>query len=308
MRIRGPAAVLVGAIASLCGIVLAPARSLGGPGDPWPEASFEHREQGGMLLLGYRWVDENTLRVVERQGDTLVIDPTVVPVGLRAGVVVDRRRLDQVVSSFGVPEPWLSFRYSSEADRRQKLDDLERRSNDRGFTMGRDFVARPVWRWVVEQSREDLRSASSAIKTAATGAGYDDARELLGAYASFVQSLEYRIDPDFRPASDGTRILTGGVTMPLETLATGRGDCDTRCALLASLLASTKGTSVIFLEGQSHAFVGLLGAPRQGDRYVTVQGLQYVLVELTSPMPVGWIPDDLWRGLQRNQFRVTPIL
>ena len=105
----------------------------------------------------------------------------------------------------------------------------------------------------------------------------------------------------------GTRLTTCGVTMPLETLHNGWGDCDTKCFLLASVLSNVDGLPMVLLEGEHHMFLGVACAPRAGDRYVTVQGTDFVLIETTTPWPLGAIPRSIEDGLQANRYQVTPL-
>ena len=112
-----------------------------------------------------------------------------------------------------------------------------------------------------------------------------------------MQGLEYKVPPDDRITPDGTRLTTCGVTMPLETLHNGWGDCDTKCFLLASVLSNVDGLPMVLLEGEHHMFLGVACAPRAGDRYVTVQGTDFVLIETTTPWPLGAIPRSIEDGL-----------
>ena len=161
---------------------------------------------------------------------------------------------------------------------------------------------------MVENSRADMRPVAAGLLAAARDAGYPDSRAFSGGVTSFVQSLEYRQPAEARRSSSGELLHTAGVTMPLETLANRAGDCDTKALLLASILANVRDAGVVLLDGEDHVFAGLRMPPRQGDRYVRVQGIEYVLVEVTSPWPIGSIPERIAVGLARNEFRVVPVV
>jgi hypothetical protein len=95
--------------------------------------------------------------------------------------------------------------------------------------------------------------------------------------------------------------------MPLETLYNGWGDCDTKCLLFASLLANIPKTSVVFLVGNGHVFVGIRGTPRNDDRFVRIKGIPYIPAELTAAWPLGRIPNDTVMALGQNLFRIYAV-
>lgn len=257
--------------------------------------------------LSFSWQDVNTRKVVDREGDTFTIDPSVKPTVLHLEVPIDRWRLAAVIDSFGYPDAMLGFEYRSEAERRAKRAELEQQLGSRGFELVGEDRIRVDYSWVVASSRQDMRPVAEGLATATRKAGYTSSRELSGGVTSFVQSLEYRQPPEVRTNGRGEKVNTGGVTMPLETLATRAGDCDTKSLLLASILENVRGAGVLLLEGSDHVFVGLRMAPQQQDHFVRVQGIEYVLVEVTTPWPIGSIPADVMAGLARNEFRVVRL-
>jgi hypothetical protein len=256
--------------------------------------------------LRFAWEDPNTLKVVDRSGDTVVVDSTVKARKLELATRVDPRVLAAAVAGFGVPESWLQITFSNESEHRAAAEAQRRRLASRGIELDEN-VARVDYRFVVDHGRDDVRELAERLREATERAGYSDARGALGMMAAFVQALDYEEQPLFRPGSTAERIYTGGVTVPLETLATRTGDCDTRAVLLAAVLANFRGTGVVFMEGDSHVFVGLRLPPQVGDRYVTVQGIDYVLVELTSSWPLGVIPEQQWQKVRGRLLRVIPI-
>ncbi len=261
-----------------------------------------------MLRVDYRWQDPNTVPVLERHGDRLVVDGSVEARQLRYTALVDRQLLAQAISSFGIPEAWMEISYSSAAELAQKERDRDRRAAARGIVpvdggdaLGVDF------RWVVAHSTPHVRPAVEGLRTVARDSGYQDVRGFIGVLASFVQSMTYRVPSSTRRAADGTTVYTGGVTMPLETLANGWGDCDTKSLLFASLLANVRDQQVAFLRGEGHVLVAFQGAPQPGDAFVRIQGVSFVVAELTSPWRLGMVPEDVWRGLERRRFQVVRV-
>jgi hypothetical protein len=268
------------------------------PATPVPARGDMHR---------FTWQDINTRKVVDRKGDTFVVDVSVKPSSLSLAVTIDRERLADVIASFGYPDSWCAFSYRTEQERRQKQAELGRKLQSRGFELVGEDEIRVDYEWVVDSSRQDMRPVAEGIVGAARDAGYEDARAFTGGVTSFVQSLDYRQPDELRRNQRGELVNTGGVTMPLETIANRAGDCDTKALLLASILVNVRGAGILLLEGNEHVFVGLRMSPREGDHYVKVQGIEYVLVEVTSPWPLGSIPEDVMAGLARNEYNVVPV-
>lgn len=267
-------------------------------------------EAEGTQLLRFGWEDPNSVPILERRGDTFVTDRRTPADRYSVGYQMDLERLRWAQETYGVPDPWTSYSYSSDEERAEKYEAARDRCATRGIRMemaGDALHLSPDGDWIVENSREDLTPLAQSLYDAAAKKGRRDPRGFLGVAASFVQGLEYRIPPDDRNAPDGSRLVTCGVTMPLETLQNGWGDCDTKCFLLASVLSNVDGLPAVFLEGEHHMFIGVACPPRPGDRYVTVQGIDFVLVETTTPWPLGAIPRFIEDGLQANRYRVTPL-
>ena len=80
---------------------------------------------------------------------------------------------------------------------------------------------------------------------------------------------------------------TGGIYPPLETLARGRGDCDTKGALLASILLNWSKMKLVGVGVPEHYLMGVLGNPAKGDAFVEYEGLHYILMEPAGP---AWLP------------------
>lgn len=260
--------------------------------------------------LRFEWEDPNTVSYRDRRGDTLVPASREAPDRYAVTFHLDRVRLRTRVEEFGIPEDWIGFRYATEEEYAERLAQQRARFSEHGIAVtpegkGLSISADP--QWIVSASRGDVVPLARDLRDLAAEKERSDWREFLGLGASFVQGIRYEIPPDSRMGPEGERIVTCGVALPLEVLANGWGDCDSKCFLLASLLANVDGAGVILLQGENHMFLGVACPPRPLDRYVTVQGIDYVLVEVTHPWPLGTIPRAIEDGLQENRYEVIPV-
>jgi hypothetical protein len=265
---------------------------------PAPPTAFEDIE--------YTWTDANTERIVGWRGDTRVLAPGEEGRRYRQKFRVDLGRLRRSVEAFGIPESWLTVRYRTEKERAKETAAVSARAAARGIVAfpRRGGGAHVDHAWVVRQGRDDVADASSRLEALARKEGHDGKREISGTMASFVQGLAYRVPPTWRVRPGKERVLTGGITLPIETLRNGWGDCDSKSLLFASLLSAAGEHDVVFLEGDRHLFVGLRLPPRPYDQVVRLRGVPYVLVELTHSWPIGRVPVKARSGLGRGLYRV----
>lgn len=256
----------------------------------------------------FTWEDVNSWRVLRMEGDQEVVDAAFPALRFALELVIDPFRLRKAIESFGIPESWMQYSYRTEEERRRKEAEQTVRCAARGIALERRSNTLEVdYSWVVRTSREDVREAMGKLMEVGRQAGYKDFVRLVELIASFVQDLEYRVQADIRPAQDGTRIHTFGLTMPLETLYNGYGDCDTKSVLFASLLANLVDTRLILVRGANHVFAGVRAEPRPSERYVRLRGESFVLLELTHPWRVGHIPNENWHALQLKQMEIIPL-
>lgn len=300
----------------LCGacVLTPPGDGPGSSGRRGPPAGLVKREPEPSTIGGERlrfeWEDPNTVRYEDRRGDTFVAASREAPDRYAVIFHLDPLRLRERVESFGVPEDWIGFRYTTAEEFEERLGELRARFSEHGIAVtaaekGLNVAADP--QWIVSVSRRDVVPLAGDLRDLAVERRRSDWREFLGLGASFVQGIRYKIPPDSRPGPEGERIVTCGVALPLEVLAGGWGDCDSKCFLLASILTNVEGAGVILLQGENHMFLGVACPPRPLDRYVTVQGIDYVLVEVTHPWPLGAIPRSIEDGLQANRYEVIPV-
>lgn len=295
----------------LCGLVagLAVSAAFSGPGSSAGKGAQSSGLPGEVIRKEYRWTDINSV-------GSLGEDTRVVPVGGRVlgrrftmDLTIPAQRLAEAVGSFGIPFAWMRISHRGEEDFQHKLAELRVKAAGRGIAYKESVNAfTPDYAWMVDRSREDVSSTAAGLFAAAAAAAYESEREGLGLLSSFVQSLAHRELPAVRTAEDGTEIYAGGVSMPLEALATGTGDCDTKCVLLGSLLAHVDRAKVVLLLGGDHIFVGVLSVPRPRDRFVRIRNERYVLIELTSCWPVGQVPAENMRVLRMMKFEIIPLV
>lgn len=130
--------------------------------------------------------------------------------------------------------------------------------------------------------------------------------DTIGAVLSMAQTgLTY-----FRPAleEDGKHIL--GLYVPPQVLGIGKGDCDSKTGLVASVLKNFSGARMIGIHVPDHYLMGIARVPQRGETYLQYAGEPYVLLEPTGPawMPLGIISDysrDLLNTMR--DVRIDPI-
>ena len=136
---------------------------------------------------------------------------------------------------------------------------------------------------MVKRNAAVMNTVAQAFERVAEQRRYDQ-ESLLGATASLVQTaLSYRIPDKLDP--DGRN--TGGMLQPATALLRGWGDCDTKSALLSSILANWPQMRLVGVAVPGHYLMAVLRIPGKGDAFVEHQGLQYVLIEPAGP---AWLP------------------
>ena len=152
----------------------------------------------------------------------------------------------------------------------------------RGFTFtddGKIMVDVPS---IARRNVKNLHPVAMSFAEIAKDKGYDP-ETLVSAIVSLVQtSIQYESVP---LEIEGRK--SGGLYPPMEAMARGRGDCDTKTALLASILLSWDKVRTIGVAIPQHYLMGILHSPAKGDAFIEYKGLTYVLVEATGP---AWLP------------------
>jgi hypothetical protein len=186
---------------------------------------------------------------------------------------------------------------------RQKVSDLYA---SRGFRYKKKGLLVPDIPGIVKRNVRNLSSVALDINTIAKANNYD-ALDVIGAVLSFLQTgVEYESVPMRK--QDRT---IGGFYPPLVTIVEGRGDCDSKTALMASILLNWDKAKLIGAGIPNHYLIGVLRTPAKGDAYVEYEGLHYVLMEPAGPsqMAPGIISDYTRELLNAvDQASLEPLL
>ena len=255
-----------------------------------------------------QWKDINTREVVRWEGDTAILAQGASMTELRCKILVDPNKVSRAIDSFGIPEEWTKITYRTEEELAKRRSDLRVKAKSHGIEMNEEGNRFSVdYNWVVKQSVGDLHVIAKQIYSTARRNGYRTKRELIGAFASFVQELQFQLPPAHRINEEGEKILTAGATMPLETLASQRGDCDTKSLLFASLVRSIKLVDVIFVAIEDHLFAGIRMNPSAWDHSIPHQGKDWVLIELSDSWPIGHVPQNHLTIIHSLKYKVIDI-
>jgi len=135
---------------------------------------------------------------------------------------------------------------------------------------------------IARRNVKELKPFALALGSTADKNGYGSS-EVIGAALSLVQTaFLYENVPLL---INGRQ--TGGVYPPLETVVKGKGDCDTKSALLAAILLNWSRMRLVGVGVPDHYLMAVLRNPAKGDAFVEYGGLRYVLMEPAGP---AWLP------------------
>ena len=158
---------------------------------------------------------------------------------------------------------------------------------------------------VVERNKRRLKALAQALGRIAKERSYGP-DQTLGAAVAFVQTaLHYQQPPN---QENGRNIV--GFYPPPRALELGSGDCDTKSAVLAAMLAHFSGIRLIGVHVPKHYLVGVARVPRHGDAFIEYQGEPFVLVEASGPAwrTPGSISDTTRDALRTMQgVRIDPL-
>ncbi len=158
---------------------------------------------------------------------------------------------------------------------------------------------------IVKRNVDLMRPLAAALDRTSSERSWSE-EDLVGAALSLVQTaVRYKVPP-----SREGGLHTGGLLPPARTLLSGWGDCDTKSALLASVLGNWKGLRMVGIAVPGHYLMAIRRLPGKGDVFVRYEGLEYVLVEPAGPAwlepgTVGAATTDLLAGAEG--YRVEPF-
>lgn len=131
-----------------------------------------------------------------------------------------------------------------------------------------------------------------------------DTRDYINRLLSWIQSIPYdtlesRID------SSGAGFYT-----PVEVLVNNKGDCDSKAALIASLMRSLLpdlSMSIVYLPG--HALLAVNLGTRPNETSVELRGAQHVLLEPTGPakVKIGVVSAETARHIANGNYTAVSI-
>lgn len=174
-----------------------------------------------------------------------------------------------------------------------------------GFRFQKEGVIEADIPGLAKRNWRRVRPLAKAFSAVSEEEGYD-AEDLVGAVTAMVQtSLRYEI-PDTK---EGSRVI-GGAMPPPQTLVLGQGDCDTKTAVIASILLNWPNIKMVGLGIPGHYLMAYHRIPRSGDVYLEYKGLPYVMIESAGPawLAPGTVGDQTQAYLDSGQdFRIQPI-
>ncbi|HBL19128.1 MAG: hypothetical protein A2X36_01685 [Elusimicrobia bacterium GWA2_69_24] len=158
---------------------------------------------------------------------------------------------------------------------------------------------------MVRRNWKRVRGVAQGFAGLAEEQGYES-EDLVGAVTAMVQtSMRYEVPAD----REGNRVM-GGVLPPPKSLSMGQGDCDTKTAVIASILMNWPNLKMVGLAIPGHYLMAVHRIPRNGDVFIEYEGIPYVMIESAGP---AWLPpgevgettsDYLGAG---NNFRIQPL-
>ncbi len=119
----------------------------------------------------------------------------------------------------------------------------------------------------------------------------DDA-DIVRAALAFVQRMPYKTPPDNRAGR-----YIAGFLPPLETLAAGYGDCDTKSALFAALAGSNSGPEIILLKGPDHMLAAVEWDEETPGCVIKAFGKQFLVCECSKET---WLPGEVSKSTQQQ--------
>jgi hypothetical protein len=158
---------------------------------------------------------------------------------------------------------------------RRKMSSLIRGS---GFKYLSSDALAPDMSYIVRKNIRNMRPVAMEIDRIVARQGYDS-HEAIGVALSLMQAgLAYENVP-----LEVDDWVIGGIYPPMVAMAEGRGDCDSKTAVMAAIPLNWDQTRVLGVGVPGHYLIGVLQHPAKGDVYVEYEGLKYVLMEPAGP-------------------------
>ena len=254
------------------------------------------------------WNDINTREVIRWEGDTAIVRQGSSMRDFECKVNIKSSDVEHAIDSFGIPKAWTTFTYTDEKDLLQKQKYLQEKAENHGIKLldeGNRFSV--DYNWVINQSERPIAKVAKRIRSAARKKNYRSKRELVGCFASFVQSLNYRVPSDYRINDEGEKILTAGAMVPLETLSKKWGDCDSKSMLFAALVQSIDLVDVCFIAMDEHLFAAVNVKTTPDDQTIRHNGKDWILIELTDYWPIGRVPLERLDDVNLGNYKIVEL-
>lgn len=131
---------------------------------------------------------------------------------------------------------------------------------------------------IVKKNVKPLNPLANAFQKIAGERRWSE-EHLVGAVLSMVQTaIQYKVPPNLEG-----QLHTCGLLPPARALLSGWGDCDTKTALLGSILGSWSGIKMVGIAVPGHYLMAIRRLPGKGDMFVRHEGMEYVLIEPAGP-------------------------
>ncbi len=196
---------------------------------------------------------------------------------LSCKVALDLEEIKEAIDRFGIPKDWTSITYRESTELAKKQKELQDKSLLHGIVMSeKDNQYTVDYAWVANESTSKFHQTAKTIRSAARNRGYRSTRELVGAFASFVQSLECRIPPDHRRSDViAKKFLLLVQWCPSKPYPNKWGGYDSKSMLFAALVHSIDLVRISFSTLNDHIFAAVqLSSPKAEDHYYQIQGVR----------------------------------
>ncbi|NLO91552.1 MAG: hypothetical protein GX410_06130 [Elusimicrobia bacterium] len=176
----------------------------------------------------------------------------------------------------------------------------------RGFRLTPDNVIGADIPGIVGKNRERMNVVARELESVAQQRNYGS-EDLVGAALALVQTgVMYRIPP----SKDENGRYTGGVIPPVASLSEAWGDCDSKSALLGSILNNWNAIKLLVIAVPGHYLMAICRPPGRGDLFVEYHGVKCVLMEPAGPawLAPGTVGADTREMITAGQdFELEPF-
>ena len=151
----------------------------------------------------------------------------------------------------------------------------------------------PDYEEMIARSVAAIQPVADDLLKLAVAAGIVRLRDQIRLFTGFVQATKYLVSHEGE-LNDGVERF--GVQMPVETLVSRVGDCDSSALLLVALLRATRvvrsGLMLVENESSGHAMAVVCIDPVEGDHIVRSRDAEFVPIECTGRFAIGYCADE----------------